>query len=549
MEIIDSQEMIFKGYTKRDTTIIKGFAILCIVLHNYFHWIWPAPGQNEFDFDPYRVFKLFELLAAQPGDFVRLLLSFFGHFGVQLFVLLSGFGLAVKWNEQTKGNLQALSTYHFPFSALRKLYPLLLTGVVVCLFGCILMEGRLFNAQEWREIGFKMLFIHTLIPNSGLSINGPWWFFGLIFQLYLLFPLLFRCIRKWGWKAFLVVLLVSYGMIFLFRDALNLHHGEILLQNAPAHLPEFALGILLAFSKDKKIHWIWLLLAVVLFTWGNFAPGFFPFTFLSLCVITVFVTQKWKAARGKWKLKKGQTRKGIHAILNGLHYIGGLSMLLFVVHGYFRMPVLKAAETMKGPLGHLASGLLFFLLVWGIAMAAKPFYLWLQRLFGKWKTEEVKKASFRSVLSKVVTLLLVLFYLYVLVYYIRQNLAARHPDRPLVSTIHAENGQVQRDDRNVMLASFPLESRPLMVHVEGSFDFKQEGGGTVLPNLVMEIPQVRWISKTLQPKDADWTHYTFSYDYARSFIDRIQEKDLKLYFWNSNQAEMQFRNVTITADY
>ena len=161
--------------------------------------------------------------------------------------------------------------------------------------------------------------------------------------------------------------------MFLFREALNLHHGTILMQNAPGHLPEFCLGIWLAFSKGKNIHWLWLVLALVLFVWGNFSPGFYPFTFLSLCVITVFATQSWKSKTEKWE-------KVFRSPFSVLHYFGGISMLLFVVHGYFREPVLKLAETMNGSLWHLVSGLLYFFLVWGIALAAKPLYLWLLRL-------------------------------------------------------------------------------------------------------------------------------------------------------------------------
>ena len=287
--------MTFTGYTKRDTNIIKGFAILCIVFHNYFHWLWPSPGENEFDFSTTIIPDFFAMVGRQPGEFINLLFSCFGHYGVQLFILLSGYGLAMKWNGERK-------TEDPPFSVFQKLYPLLLTGVVVCFLGCVLMNGRMFTSEEWWQIGYKLLFIHTLIPNAGLSVNGPWWFFGLIFQLYLLFPLLFHWIKKWRWKAFLVVLAVSYGLIFLFREALNLHHGTILMQNAPGHLSEFCLGIWLAFSKGKNIHWLWLVLALVLFVWGNFSPGFYPFTFLSLCVITVFATQSWKSKTGRRKI-------------------------------------------------------------------------------------------------------------------------------------------------------------------------------------------------------------------------------------------------------
>ena len=65
--------MVFKGYSKRDTAVLKGFGILCIVFHNYFHWLWPSPGENEFTFDPGRVSKFFAQLGEQPGEFFNLI--------------------------------------------------------------------------------------------------------------------------------------------------------------------------------------------------------------------------------------------------------------------------------------------------------------------------------------------------------------------------------------------------------------------------------------------------------------------------------------------
>lgn len=514
--------MLFRGYSKRDTSIIKGFAILCIVLHNYFHWLMPSPGENEFNFSPSYIQNLFHQLGDQPGEFINLLLSYFGHYGVQLFVLVSGFGLTLSMLRHER------SWGAFVLERLKKLYPLLLVGVLVCLLGCLLMNGRLFSHEEWREIDYKLLFIHTLIPNSGLSINGPWWFFGLIFQLYLVFPLLFRCIRKWRWKAFLGVLLLSYGMIFLFREALNLHHGTILMQNAPGHLPEFALGILLAFSRDRKIHWAWLVLALVLFVWGNFAPGFYPFTFLSLSVIAVFAYQGLKSLPGN---KRWLSRP--------LAYFGGLSMMLFVVHGYFRASVLKLANTLPGVWGHLASGLLFFLLVWGIALAAKPLYEFLERLLDR---IHLRENRFTKVLGWVFQAFFILFFLFVVGYYVRQN-QARNPDQSLTASLFVENGQVHSTDPYVSLARFPMEKNHLVLHVEGSFELPK---GVDPPYFAVDINKELWRTLTLKPaQNGEWTRYTFCYDYLRPFTSTIRGKDLKVYFWNRDQKEMPFRNFTI----
>ena len=172
--------------SKRDTSILKGFAILCIVFHNYFHWLNPNPGENEFTFSASRVENFFQLLGDEPGEWFNLLFSYLGHYGVQIFVLISGFGLTVSMINRPR------TWESFVLNRLKKLYPLLLSGILALFLGVILMDSQLVDNYIMMELKPKLLFIHTLIPNSGVSVNGPWWFFALILQLYLLFPLLFQ---------------------------------------------------------------------------------------------------------------------------------------------------------------------------------------------------------------------------------------------------------------------------------------------------------------------------------------------------------------------
>lgn len=520
------------NYTKRDTSIIKGFAILCIVFHNYFHWLAPSPGENEFNFSPANVGNLFRLLGQQPSEFVNILFSYFGHYGVQLFIMVSGFGLvhSMMNRPQTWGS--------FVLNRLKKLYPLLLTAIVCFFFGKLLMEGKGPSEWEWKEIGYKLLFIHTLIPTSGISLCGPWWFFGLIFQLYLLFPLLFRCMKKWGWKAFGVICAVSYGLIFLFREYLNLYHGAIIMQNAPGHLPEFCFGMMLAFNRDKRLHWLWLMLALAVFIGGNFTSMLYPFTFLALCVISVFAYHGLKQLRVRCRRSKP-----LNSHLSILNYFGGLSMVLFVVHGFLREPVLKWANTMTSAWGHLGLGILFFLLAWGVALAAKPLYLWLEGLSGKLKAESGKLSSLTFHLSSFFQGLLLLFFLYVGVYYVRQNVA-RHPTRLLTNQIEVKDGNIVPGDPYVSLARFPLEKNDLVIHLEGRFDIKK--AVDIQPCLVADIQKELWkVVDLRQTPKGEWTHCEFSYDYLRPFTSCIVGKDLKIYFWNNNQQEAVFRNFTI----
>ena len=521
--------MIFKGYTKRDTSILKGFAILCIVFHNFFHWLPPSPGENEFVFSALRIQQFFHLLGEQPAEFANIILSYLGHYGVQLFIMISGFGLAMSMmrKEQSWGV--------FVLDRLKKLYPLLITGIVVFILATIVLTGHSLKADEWRELGWKMLFIHTLLPNSGISLNGPWWFFGMIFQLYLLFPWLYRLIRRWKGMGFAGVCLVSYGLIFLFLKVFNLHGGFIVMQNSIGHLPEFCLGILLAFSVDKRIHWLWLILAVAMFCLGNVFSWAYPFTFLSLTLIAVFAYQGLKSLPGK----KGW-------IGNPLAYFGALSMMLFVVNGPFRAPFLTLAGVWDTLLGHLAAGLLFFAFVWLISIGAMRLYECLLKGFSFIPAREFKGGRW---LQRVVQVLLILFFGWVMTYYIRQDLA-KNPSTPLQASTLVEQGQFNGEELYVTLSRMPLEHNPLVIQIKGGFDYKALDGETTPPYVVIDIHKHLWELPALRKRpEGEWTHYEFDFDYLRPFNYNIADNELKVYIWNRDKKEAQFRKFSIFASY
>ncbi|HEY3707185.1 MAG TPA: hypothetical protein VGL22_19145, partial [Terracidiphilus sp.] len=79
------------GLDHCDTAVLKGLAILAIVFHNFFHLISPV-RQNEFVFHP-GLFAVFLQTVRQPSLAIQAFFSFFGHFGVAVFIFLSAYGL------------------------------------------------------------------------------------------------------------------------------------------------------------------------------------------------------------------------------------------------------------------------------------------------------------------------------------------------------------------------------------------------------------------------------------------------------------------------
>lgn len=83
--------------TRREAAAMRGLAILAIVLHNYTHWLGPMVKENEYTFSWHNVERLFAELSHPSWDIIAHLFSFFGHYGVPVFVFLSAYGLVMKY--------------------------------------------------------------------------------------------------------------------------------------------------------------------------------------------------------------------------------------------------------------------------------------------------------------------------------------------------------------------------------------------------------------------------------------------------------------------
>ena len=68
-----------------------------IIMHNFLHFLPPQPGENEQNFNPIRVEKYIEIIFNSPEYIFQATFSFMGHYGVQLFLFLSAYGLSVKY--------------------------------------------------------------------------------------------------------------------------------------------------------------------------------------------------------------------------------------------------------------------------------------------------------------------------------------------------------------------------------------------------------------------------------------------------------------------
>ena len=117
--------MQWRGLSKRDTNVLKALFILMIVMHNFFH-VFPGWNiENEFVFKRSN-FALFRNGITSSGFFnaLGLLFSYFGHYGVQVFVFLSAYGLYRSYLNKK------LQYWQFVKNRVSKLYPAFFLGVL-----------------------------------------------------------------------------------------------------------------------------------------------------------------------------------------------------------------------------------------------------------------------------------------------------------------------------------------------------------------------------------------------------------------------------------
>ena len=181
--------MIASPLTRHQTNLLKGIGMLMIMIHNFYHLLSPSPGENEFDFSIANFENYISLSKLNPLDFIRYGFSYFGHYGVQIFIFISSYGLYLSYKAK---EIQLLP---FLKKRLIKLYPTLVIAVILLLITSTAYSG-LPDAEKLQSILLKLTLLFTFIPGEALTVSGPWWFFSLIFQLYLVFPLLLMLTKR-----------------------------------------------------------------------------------------------------------------------------------------------------------------------------------------------------------------------------------------------------------------------------------------------------------------------------------------------------------------
>ena len=306
--------------SKTDTLVLKGIGILMIIFHNFFHIMTPLMGENEFEYDKQNLLNFISSFSANPVYSFQYIFSFFGHYGVQFFIFCCVYGLAVVY-----GNLERdFNVKDFIFSRVRKLYPVFTIAIVLLVLYQYLILDTQITLRTLREIFIRYTLIANWIPGKVFILSGPFWFYSMIIQLYLCFPLLLKINKKSKYGLW-VVMFIAY-IIILSTNQYFSSLGLSLYCNFIGNLPVFIIGMISALNREWKYpKWIWIASAGV-FLIGQFNVYVWNFSQIAFVLMTVPLLVKLYEKFSNSILSK--------AVI----FTGGLSMYLFAVNGFLRMP-------------------------------------------------------------------------------------------------------------------------------------------------------------------------------------------------------------------
>lgn len=328
--------------SREDSAVLKGLAIVAIVLHNFAHWLPGCVAENEYMFHTENTWHLVDVLAHGGPHVVLNLFSYFGHYGVPVFLFVSGYGLVSKY--ERPGRPEVRPAPFVGYNVL-KLWKLMVPAIL------LLWLSETFRCGGWRhgldDVAYMLTFVvnflptthDALLPHRDLLL-GPWWYFSLTLQMYLLWRLAYYRRGRTALVASVAVCLVAQVLaVTLWADPTQAVL-DYLRYNLVGCLLPFALGVWVARYGLRLTPALWLG-ALVLLVAGGFNVLLWMLT--PLCAVIV--------ALPAVRLRPGLLRRA--AV-----WMGGVSAALFAVH-----PVVRDFFIVGARRGAVLSGVLLYLLV------------------------------------------------------------------------------------------------------------------------------------------------------------------------------------------
>ncbi|MDD7146061.1 MAG: acyltransferase [Hallella sp.] len=329
--------------TRAECAALRGLAIIGIFLHNYCHWLGPVVKENEYTFSQHNVDWLTAVMASPDGLLPAHLVSFFGHYGVPVFLFLSAYGLELKYGRSLYAPAFRFVAYHW-----KKLFSMMIVGFVSFTIVDAMTPGRWHYTLT--QVVAQLAMVNNLLPDPDHNIwPGPFWFFGLMLQLYVVYRLLLYK-RHWAWTAGAMVVCLGVQLAFAPEsEALNWYRYNFMGGMLP-----FGLGLLYARYGNRiiltNLNTLSLLVSVVfcgfMVMWMSASYLLWSVVPLVVCILCVYVV----------KLLSQAARRPVGAwLMERLVWMGEISAALFVIH-----PVLRKVFIPISRHGDIYTGLLLY---------------------------------------------------------------------------------------------------------------------------------------------------------------------------------------------
>ena len=352
--------------SRSECNVLRGLAIIGIFLHNYCHWLSPIVKENEYQYFQHNVDWFNQVLVNPDLSLPFHLLSFFGHYGVPVFLFLSAYGLVLKY--EAKPHLENATQFvgingkksfnwREPLQFIRyhylKLFKMMIVGFVAFTMLDAITPGA--HKYHFLDIVAMLGMFNNVLPEPDHIIwPGPFWFFGLMLQLYIVYRL-FIYRRHWGFTLGLMVICVAIQLALGFdnpeSEAMNRYRYNFMGGMLP-----FGLGILYARYGEK-----------ILMTFHHNATNFFGIIFccsiiyslsgsmigwtfvpLFICLLSVLTAKVLSGVN--WL-------SGINKVLE---WMGVISAALFVCHPITRkifIPISRQGDLYAGLLLYIISSI------------------------------------------------------------------------------------------------------------------------------------------------------------------------------------------------
>lgn len=336
--------------TRAECNALRGIAILGIFLHNFCHWLNPVVKENEYQYFQHNV-DWFAQCAARVNElFPAHVISFFGHYGVPVFLFLSAYGLEMKYgNGQGKapdGRRVVVSSfvrYHY-----LKLFKMMIVGFI-----CFTVVDAM-TAGSWHynvaQIVGQLLMINNFYDQPDRNIwPGPFWFFGLMLQLYVVYRLLLYR-RHCGWTVGLMAV-CTVAQLFMDPEGENLNYWRY---NFMGGMLPFGLGLLFA-RYGNKVMLVNLTFGSFLMSWVvcsffivSASGSFYTWVIVPalVCYASVYFIKTVSTLPLPW------LRARIGYVLG---WLGNVSAALFVIHPAIRKVFITVSRH-----GDIYTGLLLY---------------------------------------------------------------------------------------------------------------------------------------------------------------------------------------------